>query len=147
MSRPVTFGLCVILLGNAPSHTAPITVTDQAVQAARETGRGEVGLATFYAREFDGRKTASGLRFDNDELLAAHPTLPFGTVVRVTNLMNDQSVEVEIVDRGPAGGPRANGVIIDLSRAAADALDFVKEGRTRVRVDVPVLPGSALSNH
>ena len=96
----------------------------------------EEGIATFYARFFDGRLTASGTPFDNEALLAAHPSLPFGTLVRVTNLENDRSVAVRIVDRGPAAGPRESGVIIDLSRAAADALDFIRAGRARVRLAI-----------
>jgi rare lipoprotein A len=66
--------------------------------------------------------------------VAAHPTYPFGTVVRVTNIRNGKWVDVRIVDRGPARGPRRAGVIIDLSRSAAQILDFVEEGRTQVRV-------------
>jgi rare lipoprotein A len=65
-----------------------------------------------------------------------HPTYPFGTAVRVTNLKNGRSVHVRIVDRGPTRGPRGDGVIIDLSRAAAGALGFIGDGRTRVRVEV-----------
>ena len=80
--------------------------------------------------------TASGVRFDNDALVAAHPTYPFGTVVRVTNLRNDRSVTVRIVDRGPVRAVRTKGVIIDVSRAAADALGFLEAGRTRVRLEI-----------
>ena len=80
--------------------------------------------------------TASGVPFDAKALVAAHPTYPFGTVVRVTNLANGQRVEVRIVDRGPASAPRSEGVIIDLSRAAAEALDFVEAGRSKVRLEV-----------
>jgi rare lipoprotein A len=69
-------------------------------------------------------------------MVAAHPTYPFGTVVRVTNLANRRAVEVRIIDRGPAAGPRAAGVIIDLSSGAAQALDFLQEGLTRVRLEV-----------
>jgi rare lipoprotein A len=94
------------------------------------------GLASYYGKEFDGRTTASGVRFDMRAMVAAHPTYPFGTLVRVTNLKNGRSVRVRIVDRGPAPGPRAEGVIIDLSIGAADTLEFVREGRTRVRLDV-----------
>jgi len=94
------------------------------------------GLASYYARSFDGQVTASGRRFDNDALVAAHPTYPFGTVVRVTNLTNGRTVDVRIVDRGPALGPRTGGVIIDLSQAAAERLGFVRAGRARVRVEV-----------
>jgi len=69
-------------------------------------------------------------------MVAAHPTYPFGTIVRVTNLRNGRSVRVRIVDRGPAAGPQGAGVIIDLSRRAAQALDFIRQGRTQVRVEV-----------
>jgi rare lipoprotein A len=94
------------------------------------------GLASYYGADFHGRTTASGIRFDMNAMVAAHPTYPFGTIVRVTNLHNGRSVRVRIVDRGPAAGPQAAGVIIDLSRRAADALGFIQAGRTRVRLDV-----------
>ena len=96
----------------------------------------DVGMASYYARMFDGRTTASGTRFDNDALIAAHPTYPFGTVVRVTNIQNRRSVTVRVVDRGPAPSARRKGVIIDLSRAAAGKLGFLDAGRARVRVEV-----------
>jgi peptidoglycan lytic transglycosylase len=89
------------------------------------------GLASFYGRPFEGKKTASGERFDKDELTAAHPSYPGGTVLRVTNLENSRSVRVRVTDRGPV-----EGVIIDLSRAAARRLRFTDEGRARVRVEV-----------
>jgi rare lipoprotein A len=98
------------------------------------------GLASYYAKILDGKTTASGVPFDNESLVAAHPTYPFGTLVRVTNLRNSQSVTVRIIDRGPVRAVRAKGVIIDLSRAAADALGFLTAGRTRVRVEVVRLP-------
>jgi rare lipoprotein A len=98
------------------------------------------GIATYYARSLDGQITASGIRFDQNAMVAAHPTLPFGTVVRVTNLENGRSVNVRIVDRGPAPGARQSGVIIDLSRAAAESLDFIEAGRSRVRVEQPPSP-------
>jgi rare lipoprotein A len=94
------------------------------------------GLASYYARMFHGRVTASGIPFDINAMVAAHPTWPFGTTVRVTHLENRQSVEVTIVDRGPALGPRKEGVIIDLSRAAARKLALLEDGRARVQVDV-----------
>ena len=69
-------------------------------------------------------------------MVAAHPSYPFDTLVRVTNLRNGRSVELRILDRGPAAGPRRDGVIIDVSQGAARSLGFVAAGRTRVRVDV-----------
>jgi rare lipoprotein A len=95
-----------------------------------------VGLASFYGPGFHGKLTASGVRFDMRRLVAAHPTYPFGTVVRVTNLTNGRSIVVRILDRGPARRAQADGVIIDLAQRAAERLGFVREGRTRVRLDV-----------
>ena len=80
--------------------------------------------------------TARGVPFDSDAMVAAHPTYPFGTLVRVTNLRNGRAAGVLIVDRGPAPGPRRRGVIIDLSSAAAESLGFVEAGHTRVRLEV-----------
>ncbi len=94
------------------------------------------GLASFYGREFHGRTTASGATFDMNAMVAAHPTYPFGTLVRVTNLRNGRTVDVRVLDRGPASGPRAAGVVIDVSYGAAVRLGFVREGRTRVRLEV-----------
>jgi rare lipoprotein A len=94
------------------------------------------GLASYYGAEFQGRRTASGIPFDRRALVAAHPTLPFGSRVRVRNLATGASVVLRIVDRGPAAGPRAAGVIIDVSEAAAERLNFVSAGRARVRVEV-----------
>ena len=114
----------------ARSSPAPATRKPAATQHVR------LGLASFYGAEFDGKVTASGVRFDMDAMVAAHPEYPFGTLVRVTRVETGRSVTVTIVDRGPARGPRAEGVIIDLSRAAAKALGFTREGRTRVRLEV-----------
>lgn len=94
------------------------------------------GLASFYGRGFEGKTTASGTRFRTAAMVAAHPTYPFGTTVRVTNLENGRSVRLRIVDRGPAARARARGVIIDVSQGAAQALGFIDDGRTRVRVEV-----------
>lgn len=104
--------------------------------AAAGDGPARVGLASYYARALHGNVTASGSTFDNTAMIAAHPSYPFGTIVRVTNLQNGRSVKVRIVDRGPARGARQRGVIIDLSRAAAQKLGFIERGRTRVRVNV-----------
>lgn len=94
------------------------------------------GLATYYGEEFHGRTTASGTRFDMNAMVAAHPSYPFGTLLRVTNLMNGRSIRVRILDRGPGPGPRARGIIIDLSRRAAETLGFLRQGRARVRLEV-----------
>ena len=91
------------------------------------------GVASFYGPGFEGRETASGRIFDSDEMVAAHRTLPFGTVVRVTNMENDRSVVLRIIDRGPYVG---RNTIIDVSKGAARRLQFVKDGRVKVKVEV-----------
>ncbi|MDA8384028.1 MAG: septal ring lytic transglycosylase RlpA family protein [Betaproteobacteria bacterium] len=98
--------------------------------------RTEVGRATYYGQAFQGKTTASGIPFNKHTLVAAHPTYPFGTVLRVTNLRNHRHVDVRVVDRGPALFARARGVIIDLSHAAARKLGFLHRGWTRVRLEV-----------
>ena len=103
---------------------------------APNTRRHEEGLASWYGAAFHGRTTASGIPFDRHAMVAAHPTLPFGTRVRVVRLSTGSSVVVRIVDRGPAAGPRSRGVVIDLSEGAAEQLGFIREGRTRVRLEV-----------
>ena len=91
-----------------------------------------VGEASYYAHKFHGRKTANGETFNMNDLTAAHKTLPFGTIVRVTNLGNNRSVQVRINDRGPFVRNR----IIDLSLAAAKEIDMLKSGTAKVRIDV-----------
>ena len=94
------------------------------------------GLASFYGEAFQGRTTASGRPFDMNEMVAAHPRYAFGTLLRVTNLTNGQSINVRVQDRGPARRAQSEGVIIDVSRGAAEALGFVRQGRVRVRLEV-----------
>lgn len=91
----------------------------------------QTGMASFYGAAHDGKATADGSAFDLTAFTAAHPTLAFGTVVRVTNLSNGRMVKVEINDRGP----RAKGRIVDLSLAAARALGMEKNGVARVRLE------------
>jgi rare lipoprotein A len=90
------------------------------------------GVASWYGRQFNHRKTASGVRFDTHAMMAAHRTLPFGTRVRVTNLANERSCVVEITDRGPF----AKGRIIDLSYAAATQIGIANTGTGRVKLDI-----------
>jgi rare lipoprotein A len=89
------------------------------------------GIASWYGAEFEGRPTASGEIFNASRLTAAHPTLPFGTMLRVTNKHNNKTVTVRINDRGPFVSAR----IIDLSRAAAQQLDMIKTGTAPVFVE------------
>jgi len=109
-----------VLADEAPAPSAP----QEAI-----LGRGS---ASYYAAKFDGRRTASGERFDNGAMTAAHRTLPFGTRVRVTNLANGRSVVVRINDRGPFTAGR----MIDVSRAAASELGLVARGHGMVELAV-----------
>lgn len=90
------------------------------------------GVASWYGPGFGGNRTANGEVFDTSKLTAAHQTLPFGTLVRVTNLENGLAVVVRINDRGPFVGGR----IIDLSRAAAERIDMVGGGTAPVRLEL-----------
>ena len=93
----------------------------------------EAGLASYYRNGDDGgTRTASGEPFDGRALTAAHPTLPFGTRVRVTNMASGRSVTVRINDRGPF----VSGRVIDVSQAAAEELGMVGRGVTKVKLDV-----------
>lgn len=92
----------------------------------------QTGKASFYADKFEGNPTASGEKYRHGKLTAAHKTLPFGTKVRVTNLSNNEAVEVVINDRGPYVENR----IIDLSKSAAEKLGFVNQGLADIRLEV-----------
>jgi rare lipoprotein A len=96
----------------------------------------ETGKATYYAARFEGRTTASGEVFRHSELTAAHPRLPFGTLVRLTRRGKGQSVIVRITDRGPAPIEQRRGTIIDVSKRAAAELGMMRAGRVPVRLEV-----------
>lgn len=96
------------------------------------TGSVEYGVASYYGWSFDGRTTASGIPLDAYSFVAAHKSLPFGTIVRVTNVNNDRYVDVEIVDRGPFVAGR----IIDLTPAAFEEIGWLSSGVLNVRVEV-----------
>ena len=130
----------------APQHDAPGQAVDEVPAPVSLTERprpellgGEVprefqrGTASWYGPRFNGRRTASGERFDMREFTAAHRTLPFGTLVRVHSLVNGRDVDVRITDRGPYAGNR----IIDLSRAAAEELGMLGMGFKEVVLMVP----------
>jgi rare lipoprotein A len=103
----------------------PAVAQDQIGGGGTEIGN---GTASYYGRELAGNRTASGERFDPDQMTAAHPTLAFGSKVRVTNLSNGQSVIVRVNDRGPFGGRR----VIDISQAAAKEIGMHRSGTAKV---------------
>ncbi|MEN8006449.1 MAG: septal ring lytic transglycosylase RlpA family protein [Candidatus Krumholzibacteriota bacterium] len=99
---------------------------------ATDPGSVQEGGASYYAHKFHGRQTASGEIYDENQMTAAHKTLPFGTRVRVTNLSNGKKVLVRINDRGPFVAGR----IIDLSYKAAGDLDMISAGVVKARVEI-----------
>lgn len=91
----------------------------------------EVGEASWYGPGFQGQETANGETFDQKDMTAAHPSLPMGTMAKVTNLENNKKIDVKINDRGPFKGDR----VIDLSSAAANKIDMKKDGTTQVKIE------------
>jgi len=110
--------------------TAPTAASGAALTGA--VGETQTGLAAYYSHRLQGSRTASGERFNNNALTTAHQTLPFGTKVRVTNVKNNKSVILRVNDRGPTQPNR----IVDVSRAAAQRLGFVRAGLTEVKLEV-----------
>ncbi|PST82468.1 septal ring lytic transglycosylase RlpA family lipoprotein [Pedobacter yulinensis] len=102
----------------------------QADSAADRAATVKTGLATYYASRFEGHRTTSGQRYRAKKFTAAHRSLPFGTVVTVTNLSNGKTIDVTVNDRGPF----TRRFIIDVSAAAAKALGFYRHGQARVQI-------------
>jgi rare lipoprotein A len=130
------YDLSVLSTGAAPGvaygesrgvSPAPAPQAGLGVSAFREEG-----IASWYGTEFEGHPTASGELFNPAQLTAAHPSLPFGTMLRITNTQNNRQVTVRVNDRGPFVNTR----IIDVSRAAAEALDILATGTAPVVVEL-----------
>ncbi len=102
------------------------------IEAIRNHPEVQIGIASYYGKEFHRKLTANGQRFNMYKVSAAHKTLPLGTRAKVTNLNNGKSIRLTINDRGPF----KKGRILDLSYKAAQKLGFVNEGTTKVRIDV-----------
>ncbi|KQT82203.1 septal ring lytic transglycosylase RlpA family protein [Aurantimonas sp. Leaf443] len=102
------------------------------ISAEAQTKSVRSGSASYYGKQFHGRRTANGERFNMNSMTAAHRTLPFGTKVKVTNSVNGRSVVVRINDRGPFHGNR----VIDLSRGAAQSIGMISSGVAKVKLDV-----------
>lgn len=133
MKNGLTSFISVAFIGILSLATPGLAADADKPATAVET---ETGLASFYGESLHGNKTASGEIFNMNEHVAAHPSLPLDSVARVTSLDNQRSVKVRIIDRGPTEKNQDEGVIVDVSQAAAEALDFIKEGRAPVRLDV-----------
>lgn len=126
--------LCAV--GGLPSGCStprPSGVRSQVSSGGERTAAVLRGEASYYANSLSGRRTASGERYNPRAMTAASRTLPFGTRLRVTRVDTGRSVEVRVNDRGPFGRRRR---ILDLSRAAADKLDMVREGHVDIEAVV-----------
>ncbi|MGA8867912.1 MAG: septal ring lytic transglycosylase RlpA family protein [Candidatus Sulfotelmatobacter sp.] len=145
MRRRIAHGLTIALLvvglgaaqgpNNSEATPAPDSSLRNKPEIRKQAGKGQpyqVGTASWYGEYFDGKPTASGEDYDMYDMTAAHPTLPLGSYVRVTNMHNGREVVVRVNDRGPL----VPGRIIDLSYGAAQALHFEKRGLQRVRLDL-----------
>ncbi len=99
-------------------------------------------MASWYGLPFHGRKASNGEIFDMNQLVAAHRTLPFNSIVRVTNLNNGLQVDVRIIDRGPF----VEGRVIDLSQAAARAIQMIGTGVAPVRIELVTAPPTFVAN-
>jgi rare lipoprotein A len=145
MRGRIAHGLMIALLivglgaaqdpNNSEASSAPIRAVQGKPDIRNQTGKNQpyqIGTASWYGDYFVGKPTASGEDFDMYDMTAAHPTLPLGSYVRVTNLRNGRAVVVRVNDRGPI----VPGRIIDLSYGAAQALEFEHRGLQRVRLDL-----------
>jgi rare lipoprotein A len=119
----------------APVIVPQLTAAEQLKVKAEEERRADIlhGIASWYGRVFDGRRTASGERYDMFGMTACHATLPFGSIVRVVNAKNKRSVVVRITDRGDLVDENR---IIDLSYAAAEKLKMTRSGLATVNLQV-----------
>ena len=121
---------------------ALIVALPPAARVAESTGSPpivQLGLASWYGPGFHGKETASGEIFDQREMVAAHRTLPLGSVIQVTNLENGRHLTLRVIDRGPYGRNYRKGTILDVSRGAARRLGFIRDGIVRVRIEVLAL--------
>jgi len=115
-----------------PENAVDLDSFDPPVEQSRVLADLGSGIASYYGRRFHGRLTANGERFDMGAMTAAHKTLPFGSLVRVTNPRNGRTVVVRINDRGPF----VRGRTIDLSRRAAQELGIIRRGHARVELEL-----------
>ena len=123
------------LLGLLGAVVVVVPATARSAES-NDTETIQFGLASWYGPGFHGEETASGKIFDQREMVAAHRSLPFGTVIRVTNLENGRRVTLRVIDRGPYGRNFRKGTVVDVSRGAARRLGFIKKGLVRVRLEV-----------
>ncbi|WP_338813843.1 septal ring lytic transglycosylase RlpA family protein [Bernardetia sp. Wsw4-3y2] len=117
-----SFSSCTSLFGSKKDNS------DNSIKAGKHS---ETGIASYYGDKYEGKPTASGEKFRQKLMTAAHRTLPFGTMVTVTNLKNGKQIRVRINDRGPF----KKGRVIDVTRKGAEKLDFIRDGLTKVKIE------------
>ena len=120
---------------NSEAKPAPLSFVHKRPEVRKQAGKMQpyqIGTASWYGEYFEGKPTASGEPYEMYDMTAAHPTLPLGSLVRVTNLRNGRAVVLRVNDRGPI----VPGRIIDVSYSAAEALQFRGRGLQRVRLDL-----------
>lgn len=124
----------------APAHAGndsrPSTAPTAKKQSTWAVGQKMTGVSVWYGKRAHGNRTASGVRFDSTQLTAAHRTLPFGTMVKVTNKKNNKYIIVKVTDRGP----RSKKYSIDISRQAAISIEMLKQGVANVTLEIVSLP-------
>ena len=135
--RYLRISLLALLLAVATLHPTIVLAGNDGTSQSRQWQSNpktysQVGMASWYGRENEGRRTASGQAFNPSALTAAHKTLPLGTIIKVTNLSTGKAVKVRVNDRGPY----VQGRIVDLSAAAGEILKIRKHGVVPVRVEV-----------
>jgi rare lipoprotein A len=124
--------IVAFFIGASPALSAKEKETRHHQSSVNSRAKPTIGMASFYAAKFQGRRTASGEIFNNNAMTAAHRSLPFGTLIKVTNVRNGRSVVVRVNDRGPY----AKGRIIDLTRAAAKKIGIGHAGTARVKLEI-----------
>ena len=120
------------LLKKTKSKSKAVFIDPKTVNTNVKHKKRMVGISSFYAEDFHGKLTANGEIYDMYGLTAAHKTIPLNTIARVTNLENSKSLILRINDRGPY----IQGRMLDCSYGAAKKLDFIKQGKTKVQIDV-----------
>lgn len=136
-SLSIAGAIVAILVGVAGAQAAsPVDHVDSGQAKVAHHHWYQFGIASWYGRFFQGKTTASGQPYNEDDMTCAHRSLPLGSVLRVTNLRNHRSVVVRVNDRGPMPEDR----VIDLSRAAAESLGFSQRGLAPVRIDLLAAP-------
>ena len=143
MRKAILAAMAVPILLSGCHHKKVARSQPPPPTAAATLESGETGLASWYGHPYHGRASASGEIYDMEQMTAAHRTLPFGTMVRVHDLDNEKSVDVRITDRGPF----VDGRIIDLSHAAARAIEMIGPGTARVRLESLAAPSAAPQAH